>query len=86
MDTPALKFHTSKGKWKQDVFQDSAEQLQALLFLSRTLRSSGILLSTPTKTQVKADILSDKGAKPSLLYELPNCGVWSESVLENDVF
>lgn len=36
MDTPALKFNTSKGKWKQDVFQDSAEQLQALLFLSRS--------------------------------------------------
>lgn len=65
MDTPALKFNTSKGKWKQGVFQDSAEQLQPQLFLSRPLRSLGVLLSTPTNMRVKADVSVDKGAECS---------------------
>lgn len=46
-------------------FQDSAEQLQALLFLSRPLRSLGVLLSTPTNMRVKVDVSVDKGAERS---------------------
>lgn len=47
MDIPALKFNGSKGKWKQDIFQDPAGQLQALLLLPRTDPLLGVVRDSP---------------------------------------